>query len=80
MKLLREKFTNCLIKHVMGTTRQQVGPENSGTERTLLCLFPSHYQVFWNCMSIVDDLLGPIMVFKNRYRGVRAFYEHNCIT
>jgi len=72
MKLLREKFTNCLIKHVMGTTRQQVGPENSGTERTLLCLFPSHYQVFRDYISLVKDLPGPITVFQGRYRVVQG--------
>ena len=74
MKLWGEKSINYPIKAPRVPICNYLGTKNLGTERVLLCLLPTRYQVFWNCMSIVDDLLGPIVVFKNRYRVVQGYF------
>ncbi len=80
MKILGEKSTKIQSRAPRAPNCSNLGTRNLGTQRAFLWLLPTRYQVFRDRMSSVEDILGPIMVFMHCYRGVRVFYEHNCVT
>ncbi len=66
MKLWGEKSINYPIKAPRVPICSYLGTKYLGTERVLLCLLPTHYQVLGDCMSIVKDLLSPLRIYQYR--------------
>ena len=66
MKLWGEKSINYPIKAPRVPICSYLGTKNLGTERVLLCLLPTRYQVFRDYISLVKDLLSPLRIYQDR--------------
>ncbi len=80
MKILGEKSTSYPIKGSPGSKIQQFRHKKFGYTTSIFMAVTDLLSSSRDYMSIAEDLPSPLIVYMNRYRGVRAFNEQNCVT